>query len=178
MRSMIVFLLLIVSITSRAEIRSASLTASGLTCSMCSKAIYKSLEKLSFVESIKADIKSSTYTIRFRNGANVDPDLLAKAVKDAGFSVAKLQLVVNFKNEKIQNDAHIENAGHVFHFVNVPAQTMSGDKTITLVDKAFTSDKEHRRVGKFTNLKCYETGRAAACCTSLKTGARIYHVTI
>jgi len=40
----------------QAQISSATLQASGLTCAMCTKAINKSLEQLNFVESVKPDI--------------------------------------------------------------------------------------------------------------------------
>ncbi len=42
-------------------IKKVSLVASGLTCSMCSKAIFKALTKLDFVEEVKVDIAKSMY---------------------------------------------------------------------------------------------------------------------
>src|SRR3982750_633164 len=81
-----------------AQFKSASLQASGLTCAMCTKAINNSLEELPFIKSVKADIKSSTFNIVFKDGGKVDIDQLKNAVEEAGFSVAKLKLTANFDN--------------------------------------------------------------------------------
>jgi copper chaperone CopZ len=169
---------MLISFASMANFRSANLTASGLTCSMCSKAIFKALEKVSFVESVQADIKNSSYKIAFKKNTAVDPDVLSKAVKDAGFSVAKLQLNIDFTQDKVQNDAHIKVGGRTLHFVNVNAQTLNGEKSVTLIDKNFTTDKEHKRYKQFTSMKCYQTGKMESCCKDGKGAERVYHVTI
>ncbi len=169
---------LLISFASMANFTSANLTASGLTCSMCSKAIFKALEKVPFVQSIEANIKNSSYKIIFKKDVAVDPDLLSKAVKDAGFSVAKLQLNVNFSQDKIQNDAHIKVAGKTLHFVKVNPQILNGEKSVTLIDKNFTTEKEHKKYKQFTSMKCYQTGKMESCCKDGKAAERVYHVTI
>jgi copper chaperone CopZ len=75
-----------------AQIESVKIQASGLTCSMCSRAIYKSLLKVPSVAKVEEDIQHSTYTIQFKDHAKIVLDDLRKAVKDAGFSVAKLEV--------------------------------------------------------------------------------------
>jgi copper chaperone CopZ len=178
MKKLLFIFAMLISFASMANFKSATLTASGLTCSMCSKAIFKALEKLSFVESIKADIKNSSYKIVFKKNVAVDPDVLSKAVKDAGFSVAKLQLNIDFSQDKIQNDTHIKVGGRTFHFVNVSTQTLQGEKSVTLIDKNFTTEKEYKKYKQFTSMKCYQTGKMESCCKEGKPAERIYHVTI
>jgi copper chaperone CopZ len=72
------------------EIKKVSLVASGLTCSMCSKAIFKALTKLDFVEEVKVDIEKSMYVMTFKAGKKADIDLIKLAVTDAGFGVQSL----------------------------------------------------------------------------------------
>ncbi|NDC42725.1 MAG: copper chaperone, partial [Chitinophagia bacterium] len=72
------------------QIKSATLTASGLTCSMCSKAIYKTLLKLPYVAAVDVDMDKSVYLIQFKPGSNANPDGLKTAVEKAGFFVASL----------------------------------------------------------------------------------------
>src|SRR6187401_816631 len=79
----LVILGLLLAISSFAQIKSATLSASGLTCSMCSKAIYKALGKVSFVKSVDADIEGSKYQITFKDGAVIVLDDLKKAVEGA-----------------------------------------------------------------------------------------------
>jgi copper chaperone CopZ len=70
--------------------KKVTLTASGLTCSMCSKAIFKALTKLDFVEEVKVDIEKSIYILTFKTGKKVDIDQIKLAVTGAGFGVQSL----------------------------------------------------------------------------------------
>lgn len=72
------------------DIKKVTLVASGLTCSMCSKAIFKALSKLDFVEEVKVDIEKSMYLLTFKEGKKVDIDQIKTAVTDAGFGVQSL----------------------------------------------------------------------------------------
>src|SRR6187431_1810766 len=81
-----------------------SLQASGLTCSMCSKAVKVALEKVSFVKEVKVNIKKQEYVIAFKEGSNIEFDDLKEAVEDAGFSVASLKVTGNFNDVKIEKD--------------------------------------------------------------------------
>src|SRR6476469_3741045 len=126
-----------VSLSASAQFKSADLTASGLTCSMCSKAIYDALKKVEFVKEVKANIKNSSYAIEFKDNAKVDPDALSKAVTDAGFSVAKLQVLAAFNATNIKNDSHITMNGLTLHFLNVNPQVLNGEKELILLDKKF-----------------------------------------
>lgn len=171
--------LAIAPLLSFAQLKSATLTASGLTCSMCSKAIFKALSKVSSVARVDADIEGSKYRITFREGAPVVLDDLKKAVTGAGFSVASLEVTGIFPSTAIANDTHLEWGGATYHFLNVPKGTISGEQTLRVVDKAFLPDAEYHRYAQYTKMKCVETGRTAACCTQGGSiGKRVYHVTL
>ncbi len=71
-------------------IKKVSLVASGLTCSMCSKAIFKALTKLDFVDEVKVDIEKSKFVLSFKSGKTVVIDQIKSAVADAGFSVQSI----------------------------------------------------------------------------------------
>jgi copper chaperone CopZ len=163
-----------------AQFKKATLQASGLTCAMCTKAINNSLEQLSFIESVKADIKNSAFNIVFKEGGKVDIDRLKKAVEDAGFSVARLKIAGNFNNLAVKNNEHVQVHGNTFHFLNIKDQTLHGVKEITLVDKNFLTSKEHKKYSSATQMKCVQTGKAAGCCSKegIAANTRIYHVTI
>jgi copper chaperone CopZ len=115
MKSIVSFILIIfLSLNTDAQFTGASLQASGLTCSMCSKAVKNALEKVSFVEKVQVDIKNQQYNMTFRQGANVDFDALSKAVEDAGFSVANLKVNANLNNVKLTKDAHVQIDNKIF----------------------------------------------------------------
>ncbi|MBI1781552.1 MAG: cation transporter [Sphingobacteriales bacterium] len=175
-----IVLLLIVSATTTAQLKKATLQASGLTCSLCAKSINKALSGLDFVDKVTADIKTSSFIITFKDGADADADLIRKKVEGAGFSVAKLQFTGDFNNVAIKNDAHVKLGDKTYHFLNVKEQVLNGEQTITLIDKNFVSSKDFKKYSALTKMECYKTGMAGNCC-SKETGdahARIYHVTL
>jgi len=171
-------LLIITSVAANAQFQSASLTAAGLTCAMCTRAIYNSLEKLPVVDKVDTDIKNSQFVITFKEGANVDPDQLKEAVEEAGFSISKLKMTGEFNNIHITNDSHIELGGKNFHFLKSSDRVLNGKQTVTLVDKDFVTAKEFKKVASSTDHPCVETGKAEECCAKLGAGhsQRIYHV--
>ncbi len=94
------------ALQSYAQFSKARLQATGLTCAMCSNAINKALEKISFVESVKSDIKNSAFNIEFKQGADVNMDALKDAVEDAGFFVGGFQVTGVFTEMKINPDKY------------------------------------------------------------------------
>ncbi len=178
--------LLLVSTGAFAQFRTATLQAAGLTCSLCSRAVYKALTAVPFVKEVKADIQNSSYVISFKEGQQPDFDMLAKAVEQAGFSVAHLRVNMHFNGLPVENDTHVKIDGKTFHFLHISSQSLEGDMTITLLDKDFVSPKEYKKNAQYTTMKCYQTGLMESCCsnkpgTDKKTVTvteRVYHVTI
>lgn len=177
--ALFIILLMALPCMAISQIKSASLTASGLTCSMCSKSIYKALEKLPYVGAITVDIDKSTFEITFKAGSAVDIDGLKKAVEHAGFSVSSLKMIVNLEKVEVYNDAHVAVAQQTFHFLNVNKQTLQGEKTITIVDRNFVPAADYKKYKAYTQMKCVETGYMASCCPNSKDAkTRVYHVTL
>ena len=167
-------------IKAEAQVSKVSLQASGLTCSMCSNAINKALKTLDFVENVKADVSTSSFDITFKSGATVNFDLLKKKVEDAGFFVAKMIVTLNVNQVEVSNDAHVDIAGTMYHFLNTEKKQISGEYSFKILDKGFVSAKEFKKNSKLTSMACYQTGYMGACCKdkNSKSGTRIYHVTI
>lgn len=145
MKKMILFLMVLsIGLVSHAQISKASLQASGLTCSMCSKAVKEALEEVSFVEKVQVDIKNQRYNMSFKSDAAVDLDALGKAVEDAGFSVASLSVTANVNDVKATKDKHFQIGNHYFHFLNANGQQLNGTTTLKVVDKQFVPAKDNR----------------------------------
>jgi copper chaperone CopZ len=178
MRLIVSITLLLLVSASQAQFTGATLKASGLTCAMCSKAVFNALSAVPYVEKVQPDIQASTYEINFKSAANIDPDLMAKAVTDAGFSVAKLEMTGNFPETAIEKDGHVIWNDHVYHFVQSSMKTIKGKQTIRLVDKLFVSAKEQKNYAKLSSMSCYSTGTRQSYCPTAgsSTSARIYHV--
>jgi copper chaperone CopZ len=177
----IIFALLIVmqcSITF-GQIKSADLVAAGLTCSMCSKSIFKALSKLPYVEKIDVDIDKSAFKVTFKKNAEVEIDGLKTAVENAGFSIASLQIVANFERSDVFNDAHIPFGKSTLHFVKVDKQTIAGEQRLTIVDHNFLPEANYNQYKSATAMKCIETGYMGSCCPNATAAKqRVYHVTL
>jgi copper chaperone CopZ len=177
---LLILVMALAAFSSHAQFETANLQANGLTCAMCSNAINKALQKVPFVESVKPDIKNSSFGIVFKKDAEVDIDALKDAVEDAGFSIGSLKLTVNFHEVKIADDQHVKIGNDNFHFLNVKSQVLNGEQTIAIVDKNFVTEKQFKKYSSATKMSCIQTGKAAACCVKdgIPARARVYHVTI
>ncbi len=166
--------------TADAQFAKASLQASGLTCSMCSKAVKEALEKVPFVEKVMVNIKTQEYSLTFSQGSKVSFDDLSLAVEDAGFSVASLKVTANVEQVKAGKDEHVKIGDSYFHFLNGEGQTLEGPVTFTVVDKSFVTEKEFKKYSGETAMECVKTGKAASCCKedAIAEGSRVYHVII
>jgi copper chaperone CopZ len=165
------------SLITQAQIQSANLQASGLTCSMCSNSIHQALVKLPFIEKVHANIKMSSFDITFNSIENVDIDALKNAVEDAGFFVAGLSLRTQVSSITIGKDTHLDLDGRLFHFLNAAGQSLDGNVTFQIVDRGFVPAKTFKKNSKLTSMACYQSGRTGSCC-SKEAGRRLYHVII
>jgi len=170
MKQFIIALLVLISFSAGAQVKDVTIQASGLTCSMCSNAIFKALQKLDFVDKVDPDIKTSSFVVSFKPNADINFDKLKAKVEDAGFFVANFTITFKFDALAIANDQHVNVGNTVFHFLNVKDGVLSGEKKIRLLDKGFVSAKEFRKNSSFTKMACYHTGT--------EKGQRIFHVTI
>jgi copper chaperone CopZ len=163
-----------------AQIQSAKLQASGLTCAMCARSIYNNLVSLPFVDSVNTYLNASAFLIQFKKNASIDLDAIGKKVQDAGFSVAILSLTLDVKELSLQKDSHVVIDNHLFHFLNGNGRVIQGKTTFQLVDPLFVASKEFKKYSKMSSMECLKTGVVADCCKlpSNKLSSRIYHVII
>jgi copper chaperone CopZ len=177
---MLTLLIATMAFNAHAQFTKATLQATGLTCAMCSNAINKALQKVNFIESVKSDIKNSSFSIAFKQNSNMDIDAIKKAVEDAGFSVGSLKLTGSFNEIKIANDQHVQIGANEFCFLNVNNQTLNGEATITVVGKSYMTLKEYKKISSSSKMECLQTGKASPCCglDGASGSTKIYHVTI
>ncbi len=179
-KKIILFILsLYVVSSSYSQISKATLQASGLTCAMCARSIFKNLESLPFVDKVDTDLNASSFLITFKPNSPLDIEALSKKVQDAGFSVASLTLSVSLNSVKVQQDSHVIIGDKFFHFVNVKPQVLNGNVGIRLIDPAFVSNKESKKFLSMTKMSCMKTGKSESCCIAagVKSDVRVFHVT-
>ena len=181
MKTLLVSIFVIVAFAANAQVKKVTVQASGLTCSMCSNSINKSLKTLPFIDKVVANIKTSSFDISFKPNLVVDFDQIKKKVEAAGFFVARFTALVDFEKQKVENDEHVILQNTTYHFLNVKDQELTGDMTIQLLDKGYVSAKDFKKNAAYTKMNCYKTGVAGDCCKQMKSvspGSRIFHVTL
>ena len=135
---------------SHAQITKAELTATGLTCSMCSKATYKQLVSLPEVEKVETDLNNTAFLLSFKNGSNVNVGDLKKKVEDAGFSVGQLVVVFNLDNIKADNNTSFTKDNITYTFIDTKAATLNGEVKMQILDKGFVVEKEYKKLSKMS----------------------------
>ncbi|MEK0414400.1 MAG: hypothetical protein RL070_1888 [Bacteroidota bacterium] len=146
MKKVFLFIAFIWAIGASAQVQKVNLQASGLTCAMCSKAIYKAVSAISFVDTVLVNIEASTYDIRFKSEATPQFDQIAKAVVDAGFSVANLTVLVNFNKQNVDKNGLLTQDGIQYKIMGTPPTTLQGSKKLQLIGKQYMLPKDFKKI--------------------------------
>ena len=141
-------IILFASVIANAQITKAELTATGLTCSMCSKATYKQLTSIPEVEKVETDLNKTAFILHFKNGSAVNPGDLKKKVEDAGFSVGELIVVFNFNNQKAENNSSFTQDNITYTFMDTKPGVLAGEVKVKVLDKGFVVEKEYKKFSK------------------------------
>ncbi|GMR14229.1 MAG: hypothetical protein BMS9Abin29_2471 [Gemmatimonadota bacterium] len=70
--------------------RIIEVTILGMACPFCSYGVQKKMKNLDGLDDIEIDLNEGLATLRLEEDADISNELLQKAVKDAGFEVAKI----------------------------------------------------------------------------------------
>jgi copper chaperone CopZ len=143
--------ILLVSAIANAQIIKAELTATGLTCSMCSKATYKQLTSIPEVEKVEPDLNNTAFIIFFKNGSQVNISNLKKKVEEAGFSIGELLVVFNFKNQQAENNSTFTLNNMTYTFMDTKTVVLSGEVKVKILDKGYVVEKEYKKLSKMIN---------------------------
>ena len=145
---LIISLLLFASVIVNAQIIRAELTATGLTCSMCSKATYKQLSSISEVEKVEPDLNNTAFILYFKKGSSVNVSSLKEKVEEAGFAVGELVVVFNFKNQQAENNKSFTQNNVTYTFMDTKSGILAGEAKVKILDKGYVIDKEYKKLSK------------------------------
>jgi copper chaperone CopZ len=144
----ILTVLFFIAVIGNAQISKAELTATGLTCSMCSKATYKQLMSIAEVEKVEPDLNNTAFIIYFKNGSAANISDIKSKVEDAGFSVGELVVTFNFNNQQAENNSSFTINNSTYTFMDTKSATLNGDKKVKILDKGYIVEKEYKQISK------------------------------
>lgn len=113
----------------------------GLTCSMCTRSVEMSLQKLFFVDSVIMSLENTEGRVYFKPGVPIDMNQVSKAVTDAGFSVRFVKMNINFDEIELKEDGTFVLDGQMFQWLDPPVK-MKGSLTVQLVSENFLPKKQ------------------------------------
>lgn len=156
------------------QVTTVEMQVTGLTCSMCSQATEKSLRTLDYVSDVTPDLNKNVFIITFKKDKAVSFDQLNKKVKDAGFSVGKLEATINFNQTKIDDNGQAVVGANVYRFANAKDKILNGLVKVNVIDKSFISNNAFKQKSATVKFDSYATGTGVV--NGKKT--RIYHLSI
>ena len=128
-----------------AQISKAEIRATGLTCSMCSNAIYKQLKSMPEVADVETDLNTNTFTVKLKDGNTASPKAFKDNVEKAGFFIGSL--ILTTPAETLKQDAYV--------VVDKNSADSKSEIQIQVLDKGYVTEKEFRKLSK--SLKKIET---------------------
>jgi copper chaperone CopZ len=90
MRKFILAVLLTLAMPVMAAAETITANVNGMVCGFCAKAIQKSFQKSSAVQSVKVDLDKKIVTLVLKPKAALADADLTKTILDAGYSVTKI----------------------------------------------------------------------------------------
>lgn len=167
-------ILFVINKVSAQQVTSVEMQVTGLTCSMCSQATEKSLRTLSYVNDVTPDLNKNVFVVTFKKDKAVSFDQLNKKVKDAGFSVGKLEATINFNQAKIDDNGQAIVGTNVYRFANAKDKVLNGPTKVSVIDKSFISNSAFKQKASTVKFDSYASGTGVV--NGKKT--RVYHLSI
>jgi copper chaperone CopZ len=147
------------------KIVEAEIGINGLTCSQCSRSVELSLRRLRFIKDVSMDLEHTKGRLFFKDNEKIDPDAIAQAVKNAGFSVRSLD-VVFMLNDKLQPPCFNAN-GFSYQVVRSP-QVLQGRVELQVLGNSFLPKKEFKTWQPLLKNSCNTKGKLFFA--AIKTG--------
>jgi len=142
-----------------AQQREVELGIDGLTCSMCSRSTEMSVRKLEFVSDVIMDLEHTTARIILKDGAKVSYELIGKAVRDAGFSVRYLSLMLDPGQAQLNTGDCISQDEKTYKYIGEQIVNDSDGMKFRIVAKGLMPMKELRKWTEMIKQGCADTER-------------------
>ena len=152
---LIVFVFFSFTNSVKAQFISAIVGIDGLTCSACSYATEKSIQKLIFVDSVYMELDKNIATVFFKKNIPVSIKSLSQKVYDAGFAVRSIHAIVNFEPTTITNDYCLIFENNLYHFIKIEGEKkLSGPTSIKFIGEKMMQKNEFKKWKLFCTNSC------------------------
>lgn len=126
----------------------------GLTCSQCTRSVEMQLRRLDVVKDVRMNLEHTNGIVRLDSTKNTDLSRLAKAVKNAGFSVRYIRVPV-----MLDSGSSCITRGTTTYQLLGPAAETAGSQWVQVLDAGLMSRREWRRWEPQLKKKCTAAGK-------------------
>ncbi len=128
----------------KGQLKKVDIVATGLTCSMCSNAIYKQLESINGVDKVEIDLNKNLFTVILKTEHSLTPKDFKDKVERAGFFIGSMVLYISYLNLSIEDGKEEGN----FVFIDTKSQILTGENQFRVLDKGYVTAKEFKKHSK------------------------------
>jgi len=114
----------------------------GLTCSLCTRSVDRSISRLEFVDSVNMSLENTEGRIYVKDVEVIDLKRITKAITDAGFSVRFVRLQFDFRDTRIDKDGFFSFKGQRYQWLQFKSNTSQNNVALTLINEGFLPKKE------------------------------------
>ena len=114
----------------------------GLTCSLCTRSVDRSINRLEFVDSVTMSLENTEGRIYVKNVEAINLKRITKAITDAGFSVRFVRLQFDFRDTRIDKEGFFSFKGQRYRWLQLKSNSLQNDVALTLIDEGFLPKKE------------------------------------
>lgn len=134
--------LLFITSIAHSAIRSVKVGINGLTCSMCSRTVEKSMLQLPFVDKVEMSLEATEAKILLKPEASVSMKEIARSVKDAGFSVRFVSVEFDFSDIRVGEDGSFFCQGQSYSWVGKRMLPAGKSVSLRIIDPGFVPPNE------------------------------------
>lgn len=114
----------------------------GLTCSLCTRSVDRSISRLEFVDSVNMSLENTEGRIYLKDVEVIDLKRITKAITDAGFSIRFVRLQFDFKDIQIDTDGFFNFKGQRYRWLQFKSNASLSSVALTLINEGFLPRKE------------------------------------
>ena len=128
----------------------------GLTCSLCTRSVDKSISRIEFVDSVTMSLENTDGRIYVKDVEAINLKRITKAITDAGFSVRFVRLQFDFRDTQIDKDGCFSFKGQRYQLLQFKSNALPHSVTLTLIDEGFLPKKESNQWKKKLGISPYQ----------------------
>lgn len=117
----------------------------GLTCSMCSNSVYRSLLQVPGVKEVNMDLNENVAEVVLKEKATPAFRDLSQKVLDAGYSVRFIKVKIPFKEFTTSYGKVFHFNGNDYIYIGSEEKKLDDFTTVSIIGKGFATKKELKK---------------------------------